>query len=154
MFPWLGFGHINAYFNLSKLIAQKGHKISFISSPRNIDRLPKLPPNLTSSFTQVKIPLPKLAELPENAEATVDIDGRQMGFLKKAFDGMQTGVTHFLEETRPDWIVFDFSAHWLPSIAARLHISSAFFFTMNSWFLGRVVPGRIVDPNPRTLWSS
>ncbi|KAK6775059.1 hypothetical protein RDI58_026060 [Solanum bulbocastanum] len=46
VFPWLAFGHMIPYLELSKLIAQKGHKISFISTPRNIDRLPILPPNL------------------------------------------------------------------------------------------------------------
>lgn len=144
MFPWLAFGHITPYLNLSKLIAQKGHTISFVSTPRNIDRLPKLPPNLASAITLRKIPLPKLAELPENAEATTDIDGGQMEFLKKAFDGMQIGLTRFLEETRPDWVIYDFAAHWLPPIAARLHISRAFFLTMNACFLAFFGPDNCV----------
>ncbi|KAK6775060.1 hypothetical protein RDI58_026061 [Solanum bulbocastanum] len=38
VFPWLAFGHIIPYLELSKFIAQKGHKISFISTPRNIDQ--------------------------------------------------------------------------------------------------------------------
>ncbi|KAH6760108.1 hypothetical protein C2S52_009455 [Perilla frutescens var. hirtella] len=136
MFPWLAFGHIIPYLDLSKAIAQKGHKISFISSPRNIDRLPKLPPNLASSISFVKIPLPKLAELPENAEATTDlIHASQMDYLKKAFDGMEPGLTRFLEEARPDWIVYDFLPHWLPPITARLGISGAFFFIINAWLL-------------------
>ncbi|KAK6150334.1 hypothetical protein DH2020_015266 [Rehmannia glutinosa] len=134
MFPWLAFGHIIPYLELSKLIAQKGHKISFISTPRNIDRLPKLPPNLTSSFTFVKIPLPKIAELPENAESTTDIHGGQMDLLKKAFDGLETGLTRFLEKSDPDWIIYDFAPHWLPPIAARLGISRAFFMIINAWF--------------------
>ncbi|KAK6150333.1 hypothetical protein DH2020_015265 [Rehmannia glutinosa] len=95
---------------------------------------PKLPPHLTSSINLVKIPLPKLAELPENAEATTDIHGGQMGYLKKAFDGLETELTRFLEESDPDWIIYDF-AHWLPPIAARLGISSAFFSIINAWFL-------------------
>lgn len=43
MFPWLAFGHIIPYLEFSKLIAKKGHKTYFISIPKNIDRLPKLP---------------------------------------------------------------------------------------------------------------
>ncbi|KAK6136968.1 hypothetical protein DH2020_029289 [Rehmannia glutinosa] len=135
MFPWLAFGHILPYLDLSKLLAQKGYKISFISTPRNIDRLPKLPPNLTSSINLVKIPLPKIAELPENAEATTDIHGGQMDLLKKAFDALESGVTRFLEESDPDWIIYDFAPHWLPPIAARLGISRAFFMIINAWFL-------------------
>ncbi|PIN20756.1 UDP-glucuronosyl and UDP-glucosyl transferase [Handroanthus impetiginosus] len=135
MFPWLAFGHIIPFVDFSKLIAQKGHRISFVSTPRNIDRLPKLPPHLASSIDLVKIPLPKIAELPENAEATMDIHGGQMDHLKKAFDGLESGLTRFLENTRPDWILYDFAPHWLPDVAARLGISRAFFMIINAWFL-------------------
>ncbi|KAL8476305.1 hypothetical protein ACS0TY_028830 [Phlomoides rotata] len=136
MFPWIAFGHILPYFELSKLIAQKGHKISFISTPRNIDRLPKLPPNLSSSINLVKIPLPKVADLPENAEATVDIHGGLTDHLKKAFDSMQSGLTRFLEDSRPDWLICDFASHWLPPIAAELRIPTAFFMIYGAHFMG------------------
>ncbi|KAL0318882.1 UNVERIFIED_CONTAM: UDP-glycosyltransferase 91D2 [Sesamum angustifolium] len=135
VFPWLAFGHIIPYLELSKHIAQKGHRISFISTPRNIDRLPELPPHLSSSIALVKISLPRTAELPENAEATMDIHGGQMDYLKKAFDGLEAGLTCFLKDSRPDWIIYDFAAHWLPPVAARLGISRAFFLIINAWFL-------------------
>ena len=73
MFPWLAFGHILPYLELSKLIAREGHLISFISTPRNIDRLPKLPLNLQPLIDLVKFPLPNIDNLPENAEATTDL---------------------------------------------------------------------------------
>ena len=56
MFPWLDFGHMIPYLELAKLMAQKGHHISFLSTPQNIDRLPKLPPNLASLIDLVKLP--------------------------------------------------------------------------------------------------
>ncbi|KAH0711392.1 hypothetical protein KY289_007351 [Solanum tuberosum] len=62
VFPWLAFGHMIPYLELSKLIAQKGHKISFISTPRNIDRLPQLPPNLVPFLNFIKIPLAPVAD--------------------------------------------------------------------------------------------
>ncbi|KAL0367905.1 UNVERIFIED_CONTAM: UDP-glycosyltransferase 91D2 [Sesamum calycinum] len=135
VFPWLAFGHIIPNLELSKHIAQKGHRVSFISTPRNIDRLPKLPPHLSSSIALVKIPLPRIAELPEQAEATMDIHGGQMDHLKIAFDGLEAGLTRFLEDSRPDWIIYDFAAHWLPPVAARLGISRAFFLNICAWFL-------------------
>ncbi|CAI9763477.1 unnamed protein product [Fraxinus pennsylvanica] len=109
MFPWLAFGHIIPFFELSKFIAQKGHKISFVSTPRNIDRLPKIPSHLVSNITLVKISLPKVEGLPESAEATMDIRNEDMDHLKKAYDGMETEMTRFLEESRPDWIIYDFA---------------------------------------------
>ncbi|KAI7745302.1 hypothetical protein M8C21_017223 [Ambrosia artemisiifolia] len=36
MFPWLAFGHIIPFLELSKFIAEKGHKVSFLSTTRNI----------------------------------------------------------------------------------------------------------------------
>ncbi|KAL2504487.1 UDP-glycosyltransferase 91A1 [Abeliophyllum distichum] len=140
MFPWLAFGHIIPFFELSKFIAQKGHKISFVSTPRIIDRLPKIPSHLASLITLVKIPLPKVEGLPESAEATIDIKNEDMDHLKKAFDGLETELTRFLKEAVPDWIIYDFAPHWLPQVAARFGISRAFFLIFNAWFLAFLGP--------------
>ncbi|XP_073147527.1 UDP-glycosyltransferase 91D2-like [Henckelia pumila] len=140
MFPWLAFGHMIPYLELSKFIARKGHQISFISTPRNIDRLPKLPPDLASSITFIKIPLPKIPQLQETAEATADIKNEDMPHLKRAFDGMESELTRFLEGSSPDWIIYDFAPHWLPPVAARLGISRAFFLIINAWFLAFIGP--------------
>ncbi|KAL2553931.1 UDP-glycosyltransferase 91C1 [Forsythia ovata] len=58
-----------------------------------------------------------------------------MPYLKKAFDGLENELTRFLEDSAPDWILYDFAAHGLPPVAARLGISRAFFSIMNAWFL-------------------
>ncbi|KAK4417003.1 putative UDP-rhamnose:rhamnosyltransferase 1 [Sesamum alatum] len=134
MFPWLAFGHIIPFFELSKFIARKGHKITFISTPRNIDRLPKLPSDLVSSLALVKIPLPKLEGLPENAQATMDVLPDVVKHLKKAYDGMKVELTQFLENSDTDIIIYDFASHWLPAIATRLGISRFFFCIFNAWF--------------------
>ena len=98
VFPWLAFGHMIPYLELSKLIAQKGHKISFISTPRNIDRLPKLSPNLTPFLNFVKLPMPYVENLPENAEATTDVTYEQVKYLKLAQDGLEESMAKFLED--------------------------------------------------------
>ncbi|XP_009800982.1 UDP-glycosyltransferase 91D2-like [Nicotiana tabacum] len=135
MFPWLAFGHIIPFLELSKFIAQKGHKISFISTPKNIDRLPKLPLEFSNSITFVKIPLPKVDGLPENAEATMDITTEEIIYLKKAMDGMEKEVTKFLEKNSPDWIIQDFAQYWLAPISAKLGISRIFYCIINAWFI-------------------
>ncbi|XP_015890580.1 UDP-glycosyltransferase 91A1-like [Ziziphus jujuba] len=127
MFPWLAFGHMNPFLELAKLIAQKGHRISFISTPRNIDRLPKLAPNLFSLINFVKISLPRSDNLPEEAQATIDLPREQVPHLKNAHDRLQDSMAQFLESLKPDWVVYDFSAHWLPNIARSLGIPSVFF---------------------------
>lgn len=127
MFPWLAFGHMIPYLELAKLVAQKGHKISFISTPRNIDRLPKLPPNLASSVQFIKLPLPHVDNLPEDAEATSDLAYDKVIYLKLAFDGLQDPLAKFLETSSPDWLLLDFPAYWLPSLARSLGIPTLFF---------------------------
>ncbi|XP_071708655.1 UDP-glycosyltransferase 91D2-like [Rutidosis leptorrhynchoides] len=140
MFPWLAFGHIIPYLQLSKFIAEKGHKVSFISTKRNIQRLPTLPSNLKPFINLVQLTLPRVHELPQNAEATMDVRSEDVQYLKKAFDGLEPELTRFLEQESPDWIIYDFAPYWLPSVAAGLGISRAHFMILNAWFtsfLGR-----------------
>jgi hypothetical protein len=153
MFPWLAFGHLIPFLELGKLIAQKGHHISFISTPRNIERLPKIPPDLTPSITFVKLTLPHVENLPENAEATMDVPYHIIPYLQKAHDGLQQPLSHFLETSAPDWIIHDFAPHWLPPIAFKLGISRAFFSIFSASFLCNLGPSKssVTDAyEPRT----
>ncbi|XWS21393.1 hypothetical protein CRYUN_Cryun30bG0051400 [Craigia yunnanensis] len=127
MFPWLAMGHFIPFFRLSKLLALKGHKISFISTPRNLSKLPKIPSNLSSHITLVSFPLPSVPNLPSLAESSMDITHNQQQPLKHALDLLQPLLTSFLQSSKPDWIIYDYASHWLPSVAAQLGISRAFF---------------------------
>lgn len=133
LFPWLAFGHIIPALEVAKHIAQRGHKVSFISTPRNIQRLPKIPPNLTPLIDLVQIPLPRVENLPENAEATMDVPYDLIPYLKLAHDGLEQGITSFLQTYTPDWIIYDFAPYWLPPIASNLGISRAMFGGFNTY---------------------
>ncbi|XP_059650913.1 putative UDP-rhamnose:rhamnosyltransferase 1 [Cornus florida] len=153
MFPWLGFGHMIPFLELAKSIAHKGHKVTFISTPRNIQRLPKLPPNLLPLIHFVKFTLPKVHGLPQNAEATLDVRGDQIQYLKIAIDGLETEFTRFLHNSvPPDWIIHDFLHYWLPPLAAKLNISCAHFSIINAWFIAFLGPSStlIQVSHPRT----
>ncbi|KAK4585086.1 hypothetical protein RGQ29_022669 [Quercus rubra] len=153
MFPWLAFGHIIPYFELGKLIARKGHHISFISTPRNIDCLPKIPPHLTPLITLVKLPLPHVENLPENAEATMDIPHHLIPYLNIAHDGLQQPLSQLLENSLPDWIIHNFAPHWFPPIASKLGISMAFFSIFNAssfCFFGPTKPSITKVQEPRS----
>nr|ADJ67198.1 hypothetical protein [Jatropha curcas] len=133
LFPWLAFGHTIPYLKVAKHIAQKGHKISFISTPRNIQRLPKIPPNLSSKIHFISLPLPQVDNLPPDAEATMDIPTNKIPYLKIAYDGLKEPLFQFLKTSAPDWIIYDFAAYWLPPITSDLGISSAFFSIFSAW---------------------
>ncbi|CAL1377468.1 unnamed protein product [Linum trigynum] len=100
MMPWL---------ELAKLISQKGHSVSFISSPRNIDRLTQIPTSLSPFLRIVKLPLSPVDGLPPSAEATTDLPPNQVQYLKKSLDLLQQPVTQLLGSLRPDWIFYDFA---------------------------------------------
>ncbi|PRQ48514.1 putative soyasaponin III rhamnosyltransferase [Rosa chinensis] len=63
-------------------------------------------------------------------------------YLKLAHDGLEAGIYEFLEAHTPDWIIHDFSPHWLPPIATKLGISRAYFSILNAAFAKR---SRIVE---------
>ncbi|KAF8406102.1 hypothetical protein HHK36_008182 [Tetracentron sinense] len=129
MFPWLAFGHIVPFLELSECMARRGHHVSFVSTPRNILRLPKLPPHLAPLIELVNLPFPyhHHPNLPQNAESTTDVPPHMVKFLKKAFDDLQEPFARFLENSAPDWLIYDFAPHWLPPIAAKLGIPCVFF---------------------------
>ncbi|KAF3439186.1 hypothetical protein FNV43_RR17461 [Rhamnella rubrinervis] len=127
MFPWLAFGHMIPFLEPAKLMAQKGHHISFISTPRNIDRLPKLPLNLSPFISFIKLPLPHSHNLSQKAEVTKDLLVKKISFLKNALDGLQVPITQFLQSSKPDWLLYDFVPYWLPNIVTNLRIPNAFF---------------------------
>ncbi|CAI9115204.1 OLC1v1016044C1 [Oldenlandia corymbosa var. corymbosa] len=152
MFPWLAFGHLIPFLELSKFIAQKGHKVTFISTPKNIARLPKILSTLSSSIIFLSLSLPRIEGLPENIEATVDLGTHDASLLKKAYDGLETELTLFLQNSLPDWILYDFAPFWLPPIATKLGISKSFFSIYPASSLAFSGPSNMVihGTDPRT----
>ncbi|XP_047180248.1 soyasaponin III rhamnosyltransferase-like [Vigna umbellata] len=125
MLPWLAMGHIYPYFEVAKILAQKGHHVTFINSPKNIDRMPKAPKNLQPFITLVRLPLPQVEHLPEGAESTMELPPGKNCFLKKAYEGLQ--VAEVLKTSKPDWLFYDFAAAWVIPIAKSLNISCAHY---------------------------
>ncbi|KAJ6673152.1 GLYCOSYLTRANSFERASE [Salix viminalis] len=146
MFPWLAFGHMIPYLELAKLIAQKGHKISFISTPRNTDRLPKLHPSISPLITFVKLSLPQVENLPKDAEATTDVPYDKVQYLKQAYDSLKEPLSKFLESCDDlDCVLFDFAPYWLPDIATSLGIPNVIFSIFTAAALSCVKPASAVD---------
>ncbi|KAL4269701.1 hypothetical protein GQ457_HM000800 [Hibiscus cannabinus] len=132
MFPWLAYGHIMPFLEVSKFLAQKGHRISYISTPKNIGRLPKLAPHLFSNITFVELSLPRVHGLPSGAESTSEVPIDKVPYLKKAYDQLQVPLTEFLKNSNVNWIIHDFAPYWLPGVTAPLGINSVFFSIFNA----------------------
>ncbi|KAJ6722989.1 GLYCOSYLTRANSFERASE [Salix koriyanagi] len=119
MLPWLAFGHMIPFFQLSVALAKAGIKVSFVSTPRNIKRLPEIPPSLADLVEFVEFPLPSLENdvLPEDGEATVDIPAEKIEYLKIAYDLLKHPLKQFIADQLPDWIIIDMMPYWVVDIA-------------------------------------
>ncbi|KZV31648.1 hypothetical protein F511_00452 [Dorcoceras hygrometricum] len=142
MFPWLAIGHLKPFFRLSKSFARKGHRISFVSSPRNLQRIAKVPQDLAHLINLVSLPLPEVELLPPDAESSMDVPYAKQQLLKIALDLLEPSVRSFLEnaEPKPDFIVYDYASHWLPQMAAEVGISRAFFSLFTAAFMAFLGP--------------
>ncbi|XP_010271397.2 PREDICTED: UDP-glycosyltransferase 91C1-like [Nelumbo nucifera] len=127
MLPYLAFGHMIPFFHLSIALAKSGIRVSFVSTPRNIDRLPKPPVNLSALLEFVPFPLPIVPNtngetLPPNAEATVDVPADKVPLLDAAYNLLRDPFKQFLFDKSPHWIIQDFLADWTIDIAKEFCI--------------------------------
>ncbi|XBI85328.1 UDP-glycosyltransferase 91C1-like [Triticum dicoccoides] len=121
--PWLAFGHLLPYLELSERLAERGHRVSYVSTPRNLARLPTLRSAAAPRVDLVALPLPRVDGLPDGAESTNDVpdDKRELHF--KAFDGLAAPFAAFMaaacadEATRPHWVIADCFHHWVAAAA-------------------------------------
>ncbi|XP_056173461.1 UDP-glycosyltransferase 91C1-like [Syzygium oleosum] len=120
------------FFHLSRHLAQKGHKISFISTPRNLQRLPKIPQNLSPLVNLASLPFPHIPNLTPHAESSTDVTYSKQMLLRMALDELQPTITCFVESSKLDWMICDFASHWLPPTAAELSVRCCFFGLFNA----------------------
>ncbi|KAE8700999.1 putative UDP-Glycosyltransferase superfamily protein [Hibiscus syriacus] len=125
MVPWLAFGHLIPFFQLSLQLAKAGIRVSFISTPANIRRLLPVPSNIAYLLELVAFPLPSLDNeqlLPQGCEATVDIPSENIQYLKIAYDLLRHPVKQFVIDQKPDWILVDTLPYWVIEIAQEHRI--------------------------------
>ncbi|KAJ1429569.1 UDP-glucuronosyl/UDP-glucosyltransferase [Sesbania bispinosa] len=129
MVPWSAFGHLIPFFQLSIALAKAGVHVSYISTPKNIQRLPQIPSNLAHLIDLVELPLPSLDRdlLPEGAEATMDIPFEKIQYLKLAWDQLQHPVKQLVANWLPGWIICDFSPHWILDIAQEFQVKLIYY---------------------------
>ncbi|KAK9067340.1 hypothetical protein SSX86_014666 [Deinandra increscens subsp. villosa] len=141
VFPWLAFGHMLPFLELSMKLAANGIRVTYVSTPRNLERLPTIPTHLSNTIKLVQLALPKVDGLPENCEATVDTQQHETQYLKKAYDQLQSPFEKLLQnDDTPDLILTDFSAYWVPEIGAKYGVSTGFFSVYSASTLAYMGP--------------
>uniref|UniRef100_A0ACD5ZZJ6 Uncharacterized protein n=1 Tax=Avena sativa TaxID=4498 RepID=A0ACD5ZZJ6_AVESA len=121
--PWLAFGHLLPCLDIAERLASRGHRVSFVSTPRNIARLPPVRPAMAPLVHFVALPLPHVEGLPEGAESTNDVPYEKFELHRKAFDGLGAAFSEFLGAAcaeggkKPDWVIVDVYHHWAAAAA-------------------------------------
>ncbi|XP_043719694.1 UDP-glycosyltransferase 91C1-like [Telopea speciosissima] len=125
MLPWSAFGHLIPFLHLSIALAKAGIRVSFVSTPSNLRRLPThlIPPHLLAPLNLVELQLPPVDGLPTGGEATVDISMDQIQYLKTAYDLLKPQLKKFISQDTPDWIIQDFVPCWTDEISRELNLN-------------------------------
>ncbi|CAL4987682.1 unnamed protein product [Urochloa decumbens] len=121
--PWLAFGHLLPYLELAERLASRGHRVSYVSTPRNLARLPPRR-HTAGAIDLVPLPLPRVEGLPDGAESTNDVPGGAVDPLWEAFDGLAAPFAEYLaaacaskNDKKPDWVLADVFHYWAPAAA-------------------------------------
>ncbi|KAG0458027.1 hypothetical protein HPP92_023184 [Vanilla planifolia] len=126
MFPFVAFGHISPFLQLSRKLTSAGMLVTFLTTPASLPRISSLLP-FCPFIRVLPIALPSVPGLPPGAETTSDLPLATAELLKISVDRMQPQIASLLTDLRPHLIFFDFAHPWLPSIAHPLGIKSLFF---------------------------
>ncbi|GFY92511.1 hypothetical protein Acr_08g0009070 [Actinidia rufa] len=140
LLPFLAFGHLIPFHQLAIALAKSGVRVSYISTPKNIERLPKPSHNLSPLFNFVSFPFPILDShpFPDGVEASGDIPFEEYDSFSKAFDLLKLPFERFVSEQKPNWVVIDYFSHWGADVAKNCGIPvmalSVYSATSNVFF--------------------
>uniref|UniRef100_A0A0E0KHX4 Glycosyltransferase n=1 Tax=Oryza punctata TaxID=4537 RepID=A0A0E0KHX4_ORYPU len=123
--PWLALGHLLPCLDLAQRLASRGHRVSFVSTPRNISRLPSVRPAVAPLVAFVSLPLPRVDGLPDGAESTNDVPYEKFELHRKAFDGLASPFSEFLSSASADCIIVDHFHHWAAAAALEHKVPCA-----------------------------
>ncbi|XP_058729882.1 UDP-glycosyltransferase 79A6-like [Vicia villosa] len=137
MFPFLAFGHISPFVQLSNKLFSHGIHISFLSPAYNIPKI-KATFNLNPAIQIITLDFP--SNIPGN---TSELHPDNFGSIFHALDSMQDHVRTLLLKLKPHFVFFDFAQNWIPKIASELGIKSVHFSVYSA------ISGSYLSPNSR-----
>uniref|UniRef100_A0A0D9VXX4 Glycosyltransferase n=1 Tax=Leersia perrieri TaxID=77586 RepID=A0A0D9VXX4_9ORYZ len=140
--PWLAFGHMLPCLDLAQRLASRGHRVSFVCTPRNISRLPPVRPALAPLVNFVALPLPRVEGLPDGAESTNDVPYEKFELHRIAFDGLATPFSEFLATACADWVIVDVFHHWAAAAALEHKVPCALIMLGSAHMVASVADRR------------
>ncbi|KAF8768521.1 hypothetical protein HU200_007531 [Digitaria exilis] len=164
VFPWLAFGHMIPFLELSKRLARRGHAVTFVTTPANAARL-GAPTSPGIHLRVAALALPEVEGLPGGAESTADVPPEKVGLLKKAFDGLAAPFADLVAEScsgdgdgdaaagfsrKPDFIIHDFAHNWIWPIAEEHEIACAVFLILPAAIIAFLGSREANEAHPRS----
>ena len=131
MFPWLAFGHISPFAQLTRrLIVGSGDgvfRVTYLTAAGNVTRVEAMLAEAAGTVKVAPLDLPSVPGLPAAAASTAELSADGAELLKVALDGTRPQVAALLAELRPDAVIFDFAVPWVCDVAAPLGIKPLYF---------------------------
>ncbi|KAK2457351.1 cyanidin 3-O-galactoside 2''-O-xylosyltransferase FGGT1 [Trifolium repens] len=145
MFPFLAFGHISPFVQLSNKLFSHGIQTTFLSASSNIHKI-KTTLNLNPSINIIPLQFPN--GITNSAELPPDLSGN----LIHALDLSQPQIKSLWVELKPHYIFFDFAQNWLPKLASEVGVKSVHFSVYSAISDSYItVPSRLDDIEGRTI---
>ncbi|XP_073136082.1 mogroside IIIx synthase-like [Henckelia pumila] len=130
VFPWIAYGHIFPYLELSKNLSNKNFHIYFCSTPINLDSVKNsLHEQQSDSIQLVELQLPSFHDLPPNLHTTKNVPPNLMPRLFKAFQMSISSFTDIITDLKPDLLIYDVFQPWAAKIASSMNIPAVHFAT-------------------------
>ncbi|XP_057830015.2 putative UDP-rhamnose:rhamnosyltransferase 1 [Cryptomeria japonica] len=132
MFPWFAQGHITPFLDLAKSLLTSGLRISFVSTPVNIEWIKK---KIVPGIELVELQLPSMEGLPGSVESTTGLSeiGRTdlVPLLFQAIDLCELPFGALLKLLSLDFIIFDAALWWTPWVADKMGIPTINFMVVD-----------------------
>ncbi|XP_061337542.1 UDP-glycosyltransferase 79A6-like [Gastrolobium bilobum] len=145
MFPFLAFGHISPFVQLSNKLFSHGVRITFLSASSNIHRI-RSTLNLNPAIDVVPL------QFPNGISSTAELPPDLAGNLIHAVHLTQPQVKSLLLELKPHYVFFDFAQFWLPKLASEVGVKSVHFSVFSAISDSYItVPTRLVDVEGRSI---
>ncbi|CAM0150412.1 unnamed protein product [Urochloa decumbens] len=160
MFPWLAFGHISPFAQLTRRLVSGdgGFRVTFLTAAGNVPRVEAMLAEAAAAVTVLPLDLPAVPGLPPGAASTAELSADGAELLKVALDGTRPQVAALLAELRPDAVVFDFAVPWVCGVAEPLGVTPLFLNVYSAATLAFVaVPARCPGgrrPSARDLMAA
>eukprot|EP00252_Welwitschia_mirabilis_P015046 TRINITY_DN33179_c0_g1_i1.p1 TRINITY_DN33179_c0_g1~~TRINITY_DN33179_c0_g1_i1.p1 ORF type:complete len:510 (-),score=-30.03 TRINITY_DN33179_c0_g1_i1:397-1926(-) len=153
--PLIAQGHIIPFLELSKLLCKAGLAVSFITTPRNADRIRAQVYAADLPIRLVSLRMPPIEGLANGAENSENVSREQMDSMIVTWHRLAQPYEDWLAgqdlspscPTRPVCVITDMFADWVNASSAKFGLPTVVFYTTGAF--GTALLHAIVNHDPQ-----